>query len=194
VPEACVTDAFGLGIRVALGIVFLASSLDKACRMPAFMLVLARQDVPTQFRRPVTIVVAAAEFAVGLGWLLTGGTALVTLATLALLAIFSGVVARALLHGQAEECGCGGILGSSHMGRHVLLRNSLLVAIAGIAHAGDRSIFALGNTSAQELAVVAAGTSGTLYVTYLLGALGDLSVLSAQLRAKVARLGMEQSS
>jgi peroxiredoxin len=65
------------------------------------------------------------------------------LAAVALLAIFSFAIARALRAGSAPDCNCFGGLTQTEVGRGTLVRNLLLAGIAAFVALGGQSVSAL---------------------------------------------------
>jgi thiol-disulfide isomerase/thioredoxin len=127
--------AFRLVLAAVLGLAAVAKLADRAGTRKA----VVEFGAPRSLAGPLALALPAAELAAA-GLLLVPGTARWgAVAALALLALFSAVVARALVRGEAPDCHCFGQLSSRPAGPRTLVRNGVLAGVAALAVAAGWS-------------------------------------------------------
>jgi peroxiredoxin len=87
--------------------------------------------VPARLTRPAATVLPLAELAAAAALVGRGSARWGAIGALALLALFSLAIARALSQGRQPDCHCFGRLHAAPAGRAALVRNLVLVGIAG---------------------------------------------------------------
>lgn len=118
-----------------VGIVFLLAGVLKIWDPPGFALAIARLELaPRVVIGPAAILLPWIELAAGAALLRPSWRPSGRLLAGALLALFSGVLAAALLRGSASSCGCFGVDGGFFSRLDVgLLRNLLLGALLALS-------------------------------------------------------------
>jgi hypothetical protein len=154
-----------LGARLVLGAVFAVAAIGKLVGRSRTAETLAEFGVPESIRRPIAIALPLAELAIAAALLPAATAAWGALAAALLLAAFTAAVARTLLQGREVDCNCFGSLGPSRISRWILVRNVLLLVLAGgIAIAaqsdpGTSAVAWLGNLDTAQLALLCAGVA-----------------------------------
>jgi len=117
--------------RLALAATFAVAALGKLSDLRASRRAVERFGVPAPLSSTVGLLLPVAELAVAATLLPVATARWGALAAAALLAIFCVAIVRVLVRGEAPDCNCFGSLGSRPVGRGTLLRNGLLIALAG---------------------------------------------------------------
>jgi len=165
--------------RLVLAGVFLVAGLAKLADRDGTRTALVGFGAPRGLSTPLALVLPLAEIAVAL-LLLPAATALYgALAALALVALFSGVIAISLARGKTPDCHCFGQLHSAPASWKTLARNGLLgvvglVAVAGTV--GEDSVSAVAwvrELAPSELVAVVVGVTSALLL-----AVGGLAFVS----------------
>jgi uncharacterized membrane protein YphA (DoxX/SURF4 family) len=128
-------DATLIAVRLLLAAVFAVAGAAKLADHDGLPATLGEFGVPRAFRRPGAWLLPVIELAVA-GLLVPGATGReAALAALGLLTLFCVAIARALARGERPDCNCFGVAHSAPIGRTTLIRNLLLVALAGLVAA-----------------------------------------------------------
>ena len=162
-----------------LAAVFLSAGLAKLARFSPSRETAVALGVPERLGGLAVLAVCAAELAIA-GLLLAASTAAVgAVAALALLLVFSLLVARALARGETPDCNCFGALSQGPVGRGTIARNAglaVLAAVPLVIGTGDSAVAWIGELEGAELGF-ALGMFGAVAV-----AVGLLVVCIALLR------------
>jgi hypothetical protein len=130
-------DAMRLVLQLALGSVFLVSSLGKLRRPMAFLRGVAEYDVlPTPLAYAFGAVLIPAEALVALALLSGFGAGIALPLATALLLIFGAAVAINLRRHRDMRCHCYGGLGGERLSARSLIQLGLLIAIGLFAWSG----------------------------------------------------------
>src|SRR5689334_9485583 len=123
-------DVVLLVLRLLLALVFAVAGIAKLVDRDAFRRTLGEFGMPRRLTGPGAVLLPLAELAVAV-LLIPGATARIGAgAALALLAVFCGAVAVALVRGVRPDCACFGSVRSAPVGRGTLGRNAFLGALA----------------------------------------------------------------
>jgi hypothetical protein len=179
------SDIFGLlavGSEFTLAFVLLSSGVSKVRHREAFHRTLLGHGLGAKSSDVVAILVPAMEMGIGVAWLIPGLSASAGLATIGILAFFSGFLWRQRKRPDAPSCGCGGVLRSTAPGWNALARNAALAvyAVAPLAFEPVSGGLAALATTAAPVVVTA-----TLLLLLTVLALDDL--LAVELRARRSR-------
>jgi peroxiredoxin len=153
-----------LVVRLFLAAVFAVAGAAKLADRRGSREAALDFGVPRRFAGVAALGLPLAELGVA-GALLPAGSAVWGLAgACALLVAFTGAIAISMARGQAPDCHCFGQLHSEPAGPRTLVRNGVLLALAGGATFGaafgDRGASAvawLGELTARDAVLVAAG-------------------------------------
>jgi hypothetical protein len=118
--------------RLVLVAVFAAAAVAKLADPAGSRRALADLGIPERFTAAGSVLVPLAEVAVAGALLVRPWARLGAAAALALLVVFSVVVALNLAAGRRTECHCFGRLLSSRIGAATLVRNGLLAAVSAL--------------------------------------------------------------
>ena len=145
-----------LGARLGVAALFAVAAVAKLADPAATRGALQAFGVPAWSARPGALLLPAVELAVAV-LLVPGATARVgAIAALALLVVFSAVLARELVRGTAVGCNCFGALSSPRASR-ALVRNAVLAgAMAAVAVLGHGQAAAVPVAAAAVAAVALA--------------------------------------
>jgi hypothetical protein len=136
-----VNGEFGAAIAFGLALVFAASGVGKLVAPSSVASLLEALGVWIDSRRAG---VAIGLVELGMAAAIAAGLPWAPLVALALLAIFSGGLLVVLARGRRARCGCFGDVTSSPVGLMHILRNLVLIGMAGAALASsDRPVHAL---------------------------------------------------
>ena len=131
------TALVALIARLVLAGVFGVAGVAKLRDRAGTRTALAAFGAPTGSLRTLVIALPAMELATA-ALLLPAATALAgSILALALLLVFTAAVARTLARGETPACHCFGQLHSRPTGPWTLIRNGVLIVVAGIAVAGS---------------------------------------------------------
>lgn len=119
-------------VSLVLASVFLVAAVAKSLDRAGTVRSLADFGLPARLRALLAVLLPALELAVAIGLVVTQSTRMAAAAGGTMLAVFTGVLAAALLRGRAPECGCLGRLQSGPAGPATLARNIALVAAAAL--------------------------------------------------------------
>jgi thiol-disulfide isomerase/thioredoxin/uncharacterized membrane protein YphA (DoxX/SURF4 family) len=174
-----------LGVRVALAAVFVIAGLAKLADRPGSRTALSEFGVPGGLNGILAIGLPLAELAVAAS-LLAGSTARFGAgAAVGLLLAFSAAITATLLRGGEVECHCFGGLGSGPLRWNALIRNLLLVGLAGTVVVVRRPGPGLGDWFAQLVPAARAAVG----VSLLAGLVAAIMVWSvAHLLAQQGRI------
>jgi methylamine dehydrogenase accessory protein MauD len=118
-------------VRLALAAIFAVAAFAKLANLGASRKTVERFGVPAGLARPVGLLLPLIELAIAASLLFVGAVRWGGLAAVVLLVMFCLAIVRALVRGEAPECNCFGRLGSAPVGRGTLVRNGVLLAVAG---------------------------------------------------------------
>ncbi len=125
-------DALDLACRALLFAVFVVAALAKLRDREGTAGAVAAFGVPEPFARPVALALPWAELATA-ALLVPPATALAgAIAATALLAAFTAAIAASLARGRRPACRCFGQLSAEPVGGATLLRNAILLSVAGL--------------------------------------------------------------
>lgn len=131
-PEAMSALAVSLLIaRLALAAIFAAAALGKLADRAAFAAAVERFGLPRRIAGPLGLLLPLAELAIAASLLPVATARWAALAAAAVLAAFCAAIVRVVARGEVVDCNCFGSLGSGAVGRGTLVRNGVLVAVAG---------------------------------------------------------------
>jgi thiol-disulfide isomerase/thioredoxin len=125
-------DAVLLLLQAALAAVFGVAGVAKSYRPDRTRAALAGFGVPERLTPWLAPALPFAEGITGVLLLPFVAPRLGAGAALAMLAVFTAVVARSLSRRQVVDCSCFGTILPRPIGRHTLVRNALLMAAAGV--------------------------------------------------------------
>lgn len=143
-----------------LAIVFGVAAVTKALDMPGTRRALAEFRVPELAIGPVALLLPLAEFAAAVALVTRPSARWGAIAALCLLVLFIAAIARAVVRGEAPDCGCFGKLASGLADRRSLIRNVLLAvpAMFVIAYGPGEGVDHWASArSAAEFVAIAAG-------------------------------------
>ncbi|MCS7313679.1 MAG: DoxX family protein [Acidobacteria bacterium] len=129
---------FLLTARYVVGGVFIISAVAKIVKWHDFIGIVANYRLlPKWAVRPVAWVIPPVEAWAALGFGTGWAPALSTVAIWILLIIFTGAIVVNLLRGRAEiDCGCLGPLLRQRIGWWMVVRNGVLMGLAGLGYPG----------------------------------------------------------
>jgi thiol-disulfide isomerase/thioredoxin/uncharacterized membrane protein YphA (DoxX/SURF4 family) len=154
--------------RLLLAVVFIGAGLAKLADRSGTRLAVTEFGVPSRFAGAVTVALPVAELVVGLALIPVATAPSAAIGAAGLLLCFSATIAVAMSRGRSPECHCFGQVHSSPAGWNTLVRNVLLLAVAGFVAIGGWN---------------SAGTSATHWVTEvgaatLVGILAGIVILA----------------
>jgi uncharacterized membrane protein YphA (DoxX/SURF4 family)/thiol-disulfide isomerase/thioredoxin len=153
-------EIVALVARIVLALVLIVAAAAKASRVRDAALAAEGFGAPRRIAPAVVVATAGIEVLLA-GWLVSGlATRPAALATLALLLLFTAVVARALRAGKRPACNCFGALSQGPVGGHTLLRNAVLAVLAVAVVVADGPV-----TWRPSLLAVVAGTALVVALT-----------------------------
>ena len=126
-----VMNSMLLAGRVLLAAVFAVAAVRKAADREGSRRALERFGVPAALVRPVSFGLPILELVLSVGLLAAVSAARAAAAAAALLLVFCVTIARLLVRGETPDCHCFGGVGSAPVGPRTLVRNLVLVALAG---------------------------------------------------------------
>ena len=127
-------DAFILPctvFRLLLGGVLLMAAAGKLLHRQAYVQTLAEFGIPTALRPQLAWLMPMCELAIAFMLTLAMSTWWSAIAGAALLALYNAVLAYKLLQGQRPSCNCFGQQDATPIGLTTLLRNGVLLSMAG---------------------------------------------------------------
>jgi peroxiredoxin/uncharacterized membrane protein YphA (DoxX/SURF4 family) len=142
--------------RLLLAGVFIGAGLAKLADRAGTKTAAVEFGVPERFAGLVAGLLPVVELAVGIALIPSSTARFGALAAAALLFVFSAAIINAMAHGRAPDCHCFGQVHSAPAGWRTLLRNLILLALAGFVAIGGWE---------------SAGVSATHWVTQLHGTL-----------------------
>ena len=154
--------------RIALAGVFSVAALTKVLDLTRTREAFEQLGVPRAAVPVAAILVPLAELAVAVALIPSATASVAAVGALVLLAAFTALVAVAVVRGSEAECHCFGNVTSRPVGPGTLVRNAVLLAMAGFVAAGG------------------AGTSATSWVADLSTAEAVLASVSVVLALGVA--------
>ncbi len=191
-------------LRVLLAAVFAVAGAAKLADRTGTVKAVVEFGGPRRLAPAIAIGLPLIELLVA-GLLLIPSTAAVgAAAALILLVLFTAVVGRSLVRGDAPECHCFGQLHSSPAGGRTLARNGVLAALAAVALVGSLSddvaspVAWLTRLDAAELIAVAVSAAalavlgmGTIAFVSLMRSYGAVLVRLDRIEATLADAGIE---
>ena len=123
---------FLLIVRFALAYVFAVAALAKLRDAAGSRKSLAEFGVPAKLVPAFAVLLPLAELACAIALLRVQWAIPGVVGVIALLTVFIAVVALSLARGRAPECHCFGQFGSSRVSWRTLVRNLVLLALAGL--------------------------------------------------------------
>jgi len=134
--DAALDPALSLMLRWGLALILAQAAIHKARDLPRFRNQLAGyQLLPTGLTRSIATLLVGAEAALGIALLFPSGPgARAPLAAALLLSGYAAAIAINLARGRRDfDCGCMGPHASRPVGSDLIVRNCVLIALAGIA-------------------------------------------------------------
>jgi peroxiredoxin len=129
--------------QLFLAAVFAVAAFAKLADRGSFREAIVAFRVPRRFADAGTIAVPVLELGVAAALIAAPTARAGAAAAVALLAIFSGAIVRALRFGSAPDCNCFGGITQTEVGRGTLIRNLALMAVAVLVIAAGQSVGAL---------------------------------------------------
>lgn len=125
-------------ISIGFGLLFLLAAAHKISTMQQFRVILEEYQVlPRILAGPLARIVPVMEIVLSIGWLTGFRPGLVATVSAVLLAVYTSAIGINLLRGRIHiGCGCGvagSAEGDQQLSSGLLLRNSILIAIALVA-------------------------------------------------------------
>jgi peroxiredoxin len=189
-----------LGARLALAGVLGVAGVAKLTDPGGTRSALAGFGVPATLTRPGAWCLPLVELALAALLLMRASAWTGAVAAFGLLLLFTAVLGRALARGEQPSCGCFGQLGPAPVNRSTLVRNGVLLALAGLVvaqghdHPGPGVEDWLGVLAPGErvLAILSAVAVGLLVAVVSVGArlLGQQVRLADRLDAIEDHLGV----
>ena len=127
-------DAFTLPftvLRLLLGAILLMAAAGKLLHRQAYAQTLAEFGIPTALRPQLAWLMPMCELAIAFMLTLAMSTWWSAIAGAALLALYNAVLVYKLLQGQRPSCNCFGQQDATPIGLTTLLRNGVLLSMAG---------------------------------------------------------------
>jgi uncharacterized membrane protein YphA (DoxX/SURF4 family)/peroxiredoxin len=124
-------DVLLLVARMALALVFALAGFTKLRDRSETEKAVGDFGVPLRFARPIATLLPFAEFAAALLLVFSRTAWWGSLLALALLLIFTTAISYNLWKGRRPDCNCFGQLHSAPIGRSTLVRNGVLMLLAG---------------------------------------------------------------
>jgi thiol-disulfide isomerase/thioredoxin len=190
--------------RITLAAVFVVAAIAKLLDREGTRHAVREFGAPSALARPLALVLPVAELAVAALLLPTATAVAGAAGALALLALFSAVIAGNLARGRKPACHCFGQLGSAPAARGTLARNGALAAVAAfvlvasLAEGGVGTIDWAARLSGSEAMAVGLGAALAAFVAAGLRALltvlrsyGRLLIRVERLEEALARAGYE---
>ena len=128
-------DTLALALSLLLAGVFAVAGVAKLRDAEGSRQALEDFGVPARFSRVGGVLLPLIEIAVAIALMVPATARWAALAAAALLAAFMVAIANAMRQGRAPDCHCFGQLHSEPAGRSTLVRNAVLLAMAGIVAA-----------------------------------------------------------
>src|SRR5260370_37016020 len=158
-------SAVMLGARILLAAVFAVAGIAKLFDLRGSRKSLEAFGVPGWLAKPLGILLPLAELACAAAlipdaWAWWGANGV-----LAMLALFIAGISVNLARGRAPDCHCFGQLSSSPVSWKTLVRNLVLLALAGLVP-----------WKAEEIPLAWPAISGDTFETFVLVAIGTLAV------------------
>jgi methylamine dehydrogenase accessory protein MauD len=145
-----VVDVVLVVIRLVLAGVFAVAAVGKLTDRAGSREAVARFGVPAGLVGLVSAGLPVVELGVAVGLVVVATAVWAAVAAGALLVVFCGAIVRLMVRGEAPDCHCFGSVGSAPVGGGTLVRNLVLVGLAGfVAVAG----WGHGGESVGQLAV-----------------------------------------
>lgn len=161
-------DTLILLLRLLLVAVFAVAGAAKLRDLKGSRVALEEFGVPARFAAAGGVLLPVAELAVAAALLFPPSARWGAAAAVLLLALFVAAIANAMAHDRAPDCHCFGQLHSEPAGRGTLIRNSVLIALAGAVAAfgpGPGVHTWIGDRSAPELILAAAVVAALAFAT-----------------------------
>jgi peroxiredoxin/uncharacterized membrane protein YphA (DoxX/SURF4 family) len=124
-------DVLLFAARIALALVFAVAGFTKLVDRSGTKKVVADFGVPLRFAKPIATLLPFAEFAAALLLIFSRTAWWGSLLALALLLIFTTAISYNLWKGRRPDCNCFGQLHSAPIGKSTLVRNGVLMLLAG---------------------------------------------------------------
>lgn len=182
---------FAFGSRLLLAVVFGLAGIAKLRDRAGFYRSLGDFGLPASLQGPLSAALPMLEIGVALSLCFASAAVIGASLALALLLAFIGVIAASLARGRTPNCQCFGQLHSVPVGPKVLVRNSVLAALAllvlltGAREPGPSIVAWLVPLTAFERAVIVGGGIG---LGLLSAAIATVVKLTRQNEHLLARL------
>lgn len=124
-------DVLALIGRFALAAAFVMAALGKLSDRDGSRRAVQRFGVPAAFAGGVGVGLPLVELAIAGGLVVRASAALAAIAAASLLVLFCAGILRLLARGEQPDCHCFGAIGSAPVGRGTLVRNLVLLGLAG---------------------------------------------------------------
>ena len=124
-------DTALLIVRVLLAGVFAVAALGKLADLDGSRAAVAEFGVPARFAPTIGVALPLVEIGIAAALLPASSATYGAAAATVLLVAFAWAIARSIVHGEAPDCHCFGVLHSEPAGGRMLARNVVLLGSAG---------------------------------------------------------------
>lgn len=149
-----------LVIRLLLAAVFVVAAAGKLVDLDRSRQTIEQFGLSARLARPLGLLLPLTELVIGVALIPVSTASWAALAAMGLLGVFCVALARVLVRGEAPDCNCFGSIGSAPVGRATLVRNGVLIVLAGfvaVAGLNDRGVSALAWIADYPALAVVAG-------------------------------------
>ena len=122
-------DVVGILAGIVVGVALVWAGVLKLVEGPAWLKQAADMDVA----RPIAVVVPYAEIVVGVALAVRLFPPWPAVAAIVMLGAYTVLIVRRIADGSRPPCACFGARSSRPLGSYHVVRNLLLIAVAGIA-------------------------------------------------------------
>ena len=166
-------DIFLLLLRLTLVVVFAVAAFAKLFDPEGSRKALEGFGVPEPLRKPLASILPAVEIGIAIALLFVSSSWSAAVGAALLLIVFLGGMFYQLAVGNAPDCHCFGQLHNEPVGASSVIRNLVLLAVAG---------FLIGQGSFQGLSLVNNSTQDILLIILGLGSLALLGTIALLLK------------
>ena len=118
-------------VRLALAAVFFVAAVGKLADVDGSRRTVEGFGLSARLARPLGLLLPLVELAIVVALIPVATAPWAALVAAGLLAVFCAAIVRVLVRGESPDCNCFGSLGSAPVGRGTLVRNGVLIAMAG---------------------------------------------------------------
>ena len=152
-----------LGARLVLSVLFVVAGVGKLADSEGARQAAKDFGAPDNVAVVLGILLPLVELSIAVALVPSSVAWFGAVGAFVLLVMFSAAIGLALARGKSVDCHCFGRLRPSHAGKSSLLRNVILLLLAGyvvifgLHHAGDSATNWLGHADSASLALAGAG-------------------------------------